>query len=94
MTYVPLYDNVVVKLSRQDDKTASGIIIPDKSQDKPTRGEVVAVGEGRPLENGTLRAMRVKVGDTVLFKGYAPTEIPGEEDLVVIGESDILAIVQ
>ncbi len=92
MQYTPLYDNIVVKLSRQDDKTASGIIIPDNSQEKPTKGEVIAVGEGRALDNGTVRTMRVKVGDTVLFKGYAPTEIPGEEDLVVISEADVLAI--
>jgi chaperonin GroES len=94
MKYTPLYDNVVVKLSQQDEKTASGIIIPDASKEKPTKGEVIAVGEGRVLSSGSVQTPQVHVGDVVLFKGYAPTEIPGEEDLVIISESDILAIIK
>ena len=90
----PLYDRVVVKPVEAEEKSAGGILIPDNAKEKPTKGEVVAVGEGKALDNGSVRAPKVKVGDKVLFGKYSGTEVKldGTEYLVV-KEDDILAII-
>jgi len=85
----PLHDRVIVKAAAAEEKTAGGIIIPDTAKEKPQRGVVVAVGTGKKDE-----PMTVKVGDTVLYGKYAGTEIAVEgQDLLIMRESDILAIV-
>jgi chaperonin GroES len=91
----PLHDRVVIQLLDAETRTASGIVIPDAAQEKPTRGRVLAVGAGRSLENGTVIAMHVKVGDEVLFGKYAgqTVKVDGEE-LVVLKEEDIFAVVE
>ena len=90
----PLGDRVVVKPVPRDEKTASGIILPDTAQEKPQEGEVVAVGPGRTLDDGKREPIDVKVGDRVLHAKYAGTEfkIDGDEFLIV-GAKDILAVV-
>jgi chaperonin GroES len=75
--------------------TAGGIVIPDSATEKPMRGEVVAIGGGKPLENGDTRALAVKVGDKVLFGKYSGTEVKvGAEELVVMREDDIMAVIE
>jgi len=92
----PLYDRVVVKpIEEKQEKTPSGIIIPDTAKEKPSEGEVIAVGEGRLLENGEVKPLQVKVGDKVVYSKYAGNEfvVDGEE-LIVLREDDILAIIE
>ncbi len=85
----PLHDRVIVRAAEAETKTAGGIIIPDTAKEKPQRGTVVAVGTGKKDE-----PMTVKAGDTVLYGKYAGTEISvGNEDLLIMRESDILAII-
>ncbi len=91
----PLNDRVVVKRLEEETKTAGGIIIPDTAKEKPIQGEIVAVGNGKVLEDGTRRALDVKAGDRVLFGKYAGTDIKVEgEELLIMREDDILAIVE
>lgn len=90
----PLADRVVVQPAAAEEKTKSGIIIPDTAKEKPQRGEVVAVGDGKMSDAGTLMKPTVKVGDTVLYGKYSGTEITMEgTDYLIMKESDILAIV-
>ena len=91
----PLQDRVIVKRIEEDEKTAGGIIIPDSAKEKPMEGEVVAVGNGKVLENGTKVPLDVKAGDRVLFGKYAGTEvkIDGVEHLIM-REDDILGIIE
>jgi chaperonin GroES len=93
MTFRPLYDRVLVKRVQSEQKTSGGLIIPDTAKEKPQEAEVIAVGNGRALEGGGVRAMNVKVGDKVLFGKYTGDEIKleGEEHLI-LREEDILAI--
>ncbi|MBI3255806.1 MAG: co-chaperone GroES [Candidatus Andersenbacteria bacterium] len=95
MKIQPLYDKVVIKPLTQEEVTASGLVLPDTAtQEKPMEGEVVAVGSGKALDNGQVRKMSVKVGDTVLFTKYAPDEVEVDgEEYLVIDEDKILAIV-
>ncbi|MGC8750923.1 MULTISPECIES: co-chaperone GroES [Hydrotalea] len=89
LNVTPLHDRVIVKPAAAEEKTAGGIIIPDTAKEKPQKGSVVAVGAGKKDE-----PLTVKVGDTVLYGKYAGTEIQIEgEDLLIMRESDILAIV-
>lgn len=89
----PLYDRVLVKRFEVQEKTASGIYIPDSAKEKPSEGEVVAVGGGKVMDNGTTVAPIVKVGDRVLFSKYAGTEVTfGDEELVIMREDDIFGI--
>jgi chaperonin GroES len=89
LNITPLHDRVIVKAAAAEEKTAGGIIIPDTAKEKPQRGVVVAAGSGKKDE-----PMTVKVGDTVLYGKYAGTEIAVEgQDLLIMRESDILAIV-
>jgi len=91
----PLHDRVVIKRLEEEQKTAGGIVIPDNAKEKPMRGEVVAVGIGKILDSGDVRALDVKVGDKVLFGKYAGTEIKlGDQDLVVMREEDILGVIE
>ena len=90
----PLADRVVVQPAAAEEKTKSGIIIPDTAKEKPQRGEVVAVGDGKTSDNGTLIKPTVKVGDVVLYGKYSGTEITMDgTDYLIMKESDILAIV-
>lgn len=91
----PLHDRVIVRREEEEQRTAGGILIPDTAKEKPIRGVIAAVGTGKILENGEIRALAVKVGDTVLFGKYAGTEVKVEkEDLLVLREEDIMAIVE
>ena len=92
----PLYDRVVVRRKEEEETTAGGIVLPGSAKEKPNQGEVIAVGDGKVLENGELRALAVKVGDKVVFGQYAGSntiEVDGEK-LIIMGESEILAIVE
>jgi chaperonin GroES len=93
MNIKPLHDRVVIKRMEEEKVSAGGIVIPDSATEKPIRGEVMAVGTGKPLDNGETRALQVKVGDKVLFGKYSGTEvkIDGTEYLVV-REDDLFAI--
>ncbi|MCC9138234.1 co-chaperone GroES [Pontibacter silvestris] len=89
----PLADRVIVAPAAAEEKTKSGIIIPDTAKEKPQRGEVVAVGEGKVSEQGAIMKPQVKVGDQVLYGKYAGTEISVDGgDYLIMRESDILAI--
>ena len=95
MKIKPLHDRVIVSRIEEEDTTKGGIIIPDTAKEKPAEGKIVAVGDGKTLENGEKQALVVKVGDRVLFGKYAGTEvnIDGEEHLIM-REEDIIAIVE
>ncbi len=89
----PLHDRVIVRRTEEERTSAGGIVIPDSATEKPSRGEVLAVGNGKRLDNGELAAMDIKVGDQVLFGKYAGTEIKIDgEELLVMNESDIMAV--
>lgn len=92
----PLHDRVIVRRQEEEETSAGGIVLPGSAQEKPNQGEVVAVGSGRVLDNGELRAVDVSVGDTVVFGKYAGSDtidVDGEE-LVILSESDIKAVVE
>ncbi|MDD6119135.1 MAG: co-chaperone GroES [Selenomonadaceae bacterium] len=89
----PLGERVVIEVAENDMKTASGIVLPDTAKEKPQEGTVVAVGEGKMLDNGTRVAPEVKAGDKVIFSKYSGTQVKVEgKDYLVVRESDILAI--
>ena len=93
-TFRPLHDRVVVRRLTGEEKTAGGIIIPDTAKDKPTEGEVVSVGPGARNEQGQIVALDVKAGDKVLFGKWSGTEVKlNGEDLLIMKESDIFAII-
>ena len=94
MKVKPLYDRLVVKRLEEEEKTKGGIIIPDAAKEKPQEGRVIAVGDGKVLDNGQKAPLSVKVGDKILFGKYSGTEIKidGEEHLI-LREDDVLAIV-
>jgi chaperonin GroES len=91
----PLQDRVIVKRVAEEEKTKGGIIIPDTAKEKPIEGTVLAVGNGKVLENGKVRSLDVKAGDRILFTKYAGTEVKldGDEH-VVVREEDILGVVE
>ena len=95
MTVVPLNDKIVVKRVEAEEKTAGGIVLPDTAKEKPRQGKVLSIGEGKLLDNGKRAPFQVKEGDRVLFSSYAGNEvnIDGEE-LLVMSEDDILAVVE
>jgi chaperonin GroES len=94
MAFRPLHDRVVVRRIEADQKTAGGIIIPDSAQEKPSEGEVIAVGEGARDDDGDRIPLDVKVGDRVLFGKWSGTEVKiAGEDLLIMKESDIMGIV-
>lgn len=91
----PLHDRVIVRRKDAETKTASGIIIPDTAKEKPQEGEVIAIGNGKILADGNVQKLDVKVGDKVLFGKYSGTDIKLEgEDLLMMKEDDILAIIE
>lgn len=90
----PLHDRVIVKRLAEEAKTASGIIIPDTAKEKPTEGEVIAVGSGIVTADGTVRPLDVKVGDRVLFEKWASNEVKiNGEEFLVMKEDSIIAVV-
>lgn len=96
MAIRPLDDKIVLEAVKREEKTASGIMLPDTAEkERPEQGKVIAVGQGKLLDNGQRAAMSVKVGDTVIFSKYGPSEIKidGKEYLVV-KEEDVLAIIE
>ncbi|HET7843369.1 MAG TPA: co-chaperone GroES [Xanthomonadales bacterium] len=93
MNIRPLHDRVVIKRMEEERLSAGGIVIPDTATEKPIKGEVVAVGEGKPLDNGQVRALKVKTGDKVLFGKYSGTEVKVDgKDYLVVREDDIFAV--
>ena len=89
----PLADRVVVKVFSEEEKTKGGIVLPDTAKEKPQEGEVIAVGSGRRLDNGSVVPLEVKVGDRVIFAKYGATEVKiDDEEYLILRESDILAI--
>jgi len=96
MKLKPLHDRVVVKPATADEKTASGIILPDSAKEKPTRGKIVAIGSGRVnKENGKVTALSVKAGDEVYYGKWSGTEVEVDgEKLVIVKESDLLGVAE
>ena len=90
----PLHEKVVVERMDAETKSAGGILIPDTAKEKPMRGTVIAVGSGRVLENGEVKALEVKKGDKVLFGGYAGSEVKLDgKDYLIVNESEIFAVI-
>ena len=91
----PLHDRVIVKRMEEETTSPGGIVIPDSATEKPSRGEVFAVGNGKILESGDVRALDVKAGDKVLFGKYSGTEVKVDgEDYLVMSESDVMAVLE
>jgi chaperonin GroES len=92
----PLSDKVIVKALPKEEMTKAGIILPETvDKERPEQGEVIAVGSGRLLDNGSRAAMSVKVGDKVVFKKYSPDEVKLDEvEYLVISESDVMAVIE
>ena len=93
MAFRPLHDRVLIKRIEAEEKTAGGIILVDSAQEKPSQGEVLAAGSGAVAEDGTVRPLDVKIGDTVVFGKWSGTEIKIDgEDVLIMKESDIMGI--
>ncbi len=91
----PLHDRVVVRRIEEERTSAGGIVIPDSATEKPMRGEILAFGPGKALENGDIRPLAVKVGDIVLFGKYSGTEVKVDgQELVVMREDDIMGVIE
>ena len=91
----PLHDRVVIRRTEEERTSPGGIVIPDAAAEKPIKGEVLAVGNGKLLDNGDIRPLDVKVGDQVLFGKYSGTEVKMDgEELVVMREDDIMAVIE
>ena len=91
----PLHDRVIIKRLEAETKSAGGIVIPDSATEKPIKGEVVAVGNGKILEDGKVRPLAVKAGEKVLFGKYSGTEVKVDgEELLVMREEDLIAIIE
>jgi chaperonin GroES len=91
----PLHDRVIVKRLEEERTSPGGIVIPDSAAEKPIQGKIIAVGKGKILENGTIRPLDVKVGDKILFGKYGGTEVKVDgEDLLVMREEDVMAIIE
>ncbi|MEK7308377.1 MAG: co-chaperone GroES [Nitrospirota bacterium] len=95
MKFKPLKDRVLVKYSEEAEKSSGGLYIPDTAKEKPTKGEVIAVGPGRITDDGKLQKMDIKTGDTVLFDKYSGSKITMENvDYLIVREDDILGIIE
>lgn len=95
MNIRPLHDRVVVKRMEEERTSAGGIVIPDSATEKPSRGEIMAVGNGKVGENGEVRALDVKVGDVVLFGKFAGTEVKVDgEEMLIMREDDIMGVIE
>ena len=91
----PLADKVIVERIEAENKTAGGIVLPDSAKEKPQRGKVISVGEGKLLDNGSRGKMQVKKGDEVLFTNYAGTEVKLDgKEYMIMDESDIMAVIE
>lgn len=91
----PLHDRVIVKRLEEERTSPGGIVIPDSAAEKPSQGKVISAGKGKILENGTVRALDVKVGDKILFGKYSGTEVKvNGDDLLVMREEDIMAVIE
>ncbi len=91
----PLHDRVIVKRTEEERTSPGGIVIPDTAAEKPIRGEIVAAGNGKLLDNGEVRPLDVKVGDKILFGKYSGTEVKVDgEELLVMREDDIMAVIE
>ena len=91
----PLGDRIIIELVELEEKTASGIVLPDTAKEKPQEGKVIAVGTGRVLDNGERVALEVSVGDRIIFSKYAGTEVKYEgTEYLIVRENDILAVIQ
>lgn len=95
MNIRPLHDRVVVRRTEEERTSPGGIVLPDAATEKPVQGEVLAVGNGRILDNGEVRALDVKVGDKVMFGKFSGTEVKvGGEELLVMREEDIMGVIE
>lgn len=95
MNLRPLHDRVILKRDNPEQRSAGGILIPDTAGEKPTRGRVIAVGAGKPLDDGNVRPMALKAGDHVLFGKFSGTEIKLDgEEIVVAREEDVMAVLE
>ena len=95
MNIRPLHDRVILRRMEEDRTSPGGIVIPDAAAEKPIRGEIVAVGNGKVLDSGEIRALDIKAGDKVLFGKYSGTEIKVEgEELLVMKEDEIMAVIE
>ena len=95
MNIRPLHDRVVVRRMEEERTSAGGIVLPDSATEKPAEGEVIAVGNGKILDSGEVRALDVKVGDKVLFGKYSGTEVKvGGEEVLVMREEDIMGVIE
>jgi chaperonin GroES len=95
MNIRPLHDRIIVKRMEEERMSAGGIVIPDSATEKPIKGEVIAVGNGKHLENGDIRSLDLKAGDKVLFGKYSGTEVKVDgEDLLVMKEDDVMAVIE
>ncbi len=93
MALKPLGDRIIVKASEAETQTSSGIYLPDSAKEKPTKGEVIAVGPGRLAENGKIVAMEVAVGDLIYYAKYGGTEVKlGSEEYIILRQDDVLAV--
>jgi chaperonin GroES len=95
MAIQPLHDRIIIEAAAKEEKTASGIILPDTAQEKPQRGKVLAVGPGKRLDSGQLAAIDVKEGDTVLYGKYSGTEVKVDgQDYIILRADDVLGVLQ
>ena len=95
MKFRPLYDRILVKRVQAEEKTASGLIVPDSAKEKPLEAEVIAVGGGRQLGDGSVREISLNVGDVILFGKYTGDEIKLEgEEHIILREEDVLAVIE
>jgi chaperonin GroES len=90
----PLHDRVVIRREEKEEKSAGGIVLAGSAKEKPNKGEVIAVGNGKPLDNGTVRPMAVKTGDKVVFASYAGSQTlkDGDDEFIIMSESEILGV--
>lgn len=94
-TFTPLHDRILVRRLEEGETIRGGIIIPDSAKEKPLEGKVIAVGNGKILEDGKVRALDIKAGDTILFSKYAGTEVKIEgEDHLILREEDVLGVIE
>jgi chaperonin GroES len=95
MSIRPLQDRIVVRRTEEETKSAGGIVIPDSAAEKPSQGEVIAVGPGKKLDNGTVQEVDLKVGDKILFGQYAGSSVKLDgEELLIMNESEVFGVVE
>ena len=91
----PLNDHVLVKAAAKEERTATGIILPDTSKEKPEKGEVIAIGPAKFNDNGIRQPMSLKVGDKIIFTKYSPNEVKiDDQEYLILNESDVLAVIE